>query len=206
MKHNLMLTITSLLSILFFTFHLADDIVRGYEKGGVSNLTALPIFVVWMYGTLVLGDRRSGHVIMLLGALLSLAVPVLHMTGKGVGVGGPIAKSQRSLLLRLDAHRDRRDVAILRHPLRARPVEPAAGPVPVVPLDVRRREAQVGPDGFPGGRFELHCRNESPLATGCPESDVSIRFWSDVAACIGRATRRAMYRNVPSGGAFDETP
>jgi hypothetical protein len=93
MKHNLMLTITSLLSILFFTFHLADDIVRGYEKGGVSNLTALPIFVVWMYGTLVLGDRRSGHVVMLLGALLSLAVPVLHMMGKGVGVGGPIAKS-----------------------------------------------------------------------------------------------------------------
>jgi hypothetical protein len=93
MKHNLTLTLSSLLSILFFTFHLADDIVRGYEKGGVSNLTALPIFVVWMYGTLVLGDRRSGHVVMLLGALLSLAVPVLHMMGKGVGVGGPIAKS-----------------------------------------------------------------------------------------------------------------
>jgi hypothetical protein len=93
MKHNVMLTVTSLLSILFFTFHLADDIVRGFEKGGVSNLTALPIFVVWMYGALVLGDRRSGHVLMLLGALLSLAVPVLHMMGKGVGVGGPIAKS-----------------------------------------------------------------------------------------------------------------
>jgi hypothetical protein len=93
MKPNAMLTIASLLSILFFTFHLADDIVRGFEKGGLSNLTALPIFVVWMYGALVLGDRRSGHVVMLLGALLSLAVPVLHMMGKGVGVGGPIAKS-----------------------------------------------------------------------------------------------------------------
>ena len=29
MKHSVMLTIASLLSILFFTFHLADDIVRG---------------------------------------------------------------------------------------------------------------------------------------------------------------------------------
>jgi hypothetical protein len=88
-----MLTIASLLSILFFTFHLADDIVRGFEKGGASNLTAVPIFVVWLYGTLVLAERRSGYVIILLGSLLSLAVPVLHMKGAGVGVGGNIAKS-----------------------------------------------------------------------------------------------------------------
>jgi hypothetical protein len=32
MKNNLTLTIASLLSILFFTFHLTDDIVRGFEK------------------------------------------------------------------------------------------------------------------------------------------------------------------------------
>ncbi len=39
MKHSVMLTIASLLSILFFTFHLADDIVRGFEPGRLSNLT-----------------------------------------------------------------------------------------------------------------------------------------------------------------------
>jgi hypothetical protein len=93
MKHKLTLTISSLLSILFFTFHLTDDIVRGFEKGGVSNLTAVPIFVVWLYGTLVLAERRSGYVIILLGSLLSLAVPVLHMKGKGVGVASGIANS-----------------------------------------------------------------------------------------------------------------
>jgi hypothetical protein len=91
MKHNVMLTIASLLSILFFTFHLADDIVRGFENGGVSNLTAVPIFVLWMYGTLVLAERRSGYFIVLLGSLLSLCVPLLHMMGKGLG--GEIAKS-----------------------------------------------------------------------------------------------------------------
>ena len=91
MKHNVMLTITSLLSILLFTFHVADDIVRGFEEGGVYNLTAVPIFVVWLFGTLVLAERRSGYVIVLLASLLSLAVPILHMTGKGVG--GEIAKS-----------------------------------------------------------------------------------------------------------------
>ena len=92
MKDNLLLTITSLLSILFFTFHVADDIVSGIEKGGLSNLTAIPIFVFWMYGTLVLAGRRSGYIITLLGGLFALIVPVLHMSGKGVGLGTNIAK------------------------------------------------------------------------------------------------------------------
>ena len=91
MKHNVMLTIASLLSILFMTFHLTDDIVRGMERGGLSNLVAVPILVVWLYGTLVLAERRSGYVIILLGSLLGSGVPVIHM--KGAGVGGAIAKS-----------------------------------------------------------------------------------------------------------------
>jgi hypothetical protein len=93
MKQDVRLTIASLLSMLFFTFHLADDIVRGFEPGGASNLTAVPIFAVWLYGTLALAGRRSGYVIVLLGSLLSLAVPVLHMKGKGVGVASGIANS-----------------------------------------------------------------------------------------------------------------
>jgi hypothetical protein len=90
-KQNLLLTITSLLSILFMTFHLAGDIVIGFEKGGALNLIAVAILVVWLYGVLVLAGRRSGYVIMLLGSLLGLLVPVLHMKGKGVG--GEIAQS-----------------------------------------------------------------------------------------------------------------
>jgi hypothetical protein len=93
MKHNTMLTIASLLSVLLVTFHLADDIIRGMEKGGVSTLVAVPILVVWLYGTLVLAERRSGYVIILLGSLLGLVVPVIHMMGKGVGVGSNIANS-----------------------------------------------------------------------------------------------------------------
>ena len=94
MKRSVMLTLTSLLSILFFTFHLADDIIRGFEPGGLSNLIGgTLISVVWLYGTLVLAERRSGYIIMLLGSLLSLAVPVIHMKGKGVGVASGIAIS-----------------------------------------------------------------------------------------------------------------
>lgn len=93
MKQNVMLTIASLVSILFLTFHLADDIVRGFEKGGVSNLIAVPILAGWLYATLVLAERRSGYVINLLLSLLALGVPVIHMSGKGVGAGSRIANS-----------------------------------------------------------------------------------------------------------------
>jgi len=93
MKENVMLTIASLLSILLMTFHLTDDIVRGMEPGRLSDIIVVPILVVWLYGTLVLAERRSGYVIILLGSLLGLVVPVIHMMGKGVGVGGNIAKS-----------------------------------------------------------------------------------------------------------------
>jgi len=90
LKDNVVLTITSLLSILLCTFHLADDIVRGFERGGVSNLTGVPIVVLWLFGTLVLAGRRSGYIIILLGSLLSLVVPIIHMKGKGVGVTSSI--------------------------------------------------------------------------------------------------------------------
>jgi hypothetical protein len=91
MKQTLVLTIASLLSILFTTFHLADDIVRGMEPGTLSDLIAVLILVVWLYGTLVLAEKRSGYVIILLGSLLGVLVPVIHM--KGAGVGGAIAQS-----------------------------------------------------------------------------------------------------------------
>jgi hypothetical protein len=84
MKDSLLSTITSVLLILLISFHLADDIVRGYENGGLANLAALPILVVWLYGALLLRERRSGYVITLLGSLLSLAVPYFHMKGKGL--------------------------------------------------------------------------------------------------------------------------
>ena len=92
MKHTVMLTITSLLSILFFTFHLSDDIVRGIEPGGVKNVIGVLMTVVWLYGTLVLAERRSGYIIILLGSILGSAVPVVHMMGSGL-VGGRIANS-----------------------------------------------------------------------------------------------------------------
>ena len=91
MKPNVLLTITSLLSILFLTFHVSDEIARGMEHGGLNMVAPVLILAVWLYGTLVLTERPSGYVIVLLGSLLGLVIPVVHM--KGAGVGGMIAKS-----------------------------------------------------------------------------------------------------------------
>jgi len=92
MKHKVTLTITSLLSILSFAFHWVDEVARGLEPGGVSGLFGVLILVVWLYGTLVLGERRSGYVVMLLGSIFGLGGLVLHMRGAGL-VGGRIANS-----------------------------------------------------------------------------------------------------------------
>src|SRR5437667_5039610 len=90
MKHTVTLTITSLLSILLFALHWADEVSRGMETGGLSALGGVLILVVWLYGTLVLAERRSGYIITLLGGVFGLGVLVRHMTGRGI-VGRRIA-------------------------------------------------------------------------------------------------------------------
>lgn len=84
MKHNLTLHVTSLLSILLLTLHITDDIVRGISKAEPAN-TALVVLAVFLYGTLVLHERRSGHVIMFLIGLIAAGMPVIHMRGAHYG-------------------------------------------------------------------------------------------------------------------------
>lgn len=91
MKPNLVLMISSVLSIILMLFHMTDDIVRGMEPGTLFDLIIVPVLAVWLYGTLVLRERRSGYIIVLVASLLGLLVPIIHM--KGAGVGGAIAKS-----------------------------------------------------------------------------------------------------------------
>ena len=87
MKHNVTLTLTSLLSILLTSFHHADDVVRGMAPGNFSNLIPVAFLLVWLYGTLVLAGRRSGYVIILVASLLASGLPVVHMRGAGFGFG-----------------------------------------------------------------------------------------------------------------------
>jgi len=101
MKQNLMLIIASLLSILFMTLHLTSDTIHarvGTPEAGGSTLVAVPILVVWLYGTLLLAERRSGYIIMLVGSLIALVVPVIHVMGAGGIFRGQIAKSSPAFL------------------------------------------------------------------------------------------------------------
>ena len=66
------------------TLHITDDIVRGISKAESSN-AALLVLVLFLYGTLVLAERRSGHVIMLFVGLFAALMPVLHMRGAHYG-------------------------------------------------------------------------------------------------------------------------
>src|SRR5260370_15607053 len=97
MKSNLMLTIASLFSILFMTLHLTSDTVHarvGTAEAGGSTLIAVPILVVWLYGTLVLAERRSGYIIMLVGSLPAPGIARIHRRGEGGLFCGPLAKSR----------------------------------------------------------------------------------------------------------------
>ena len=92
MNLRITLTITSLLTILLSSFHLADDVVHGFEPGGVSNYTGVLIMAVYLYATLMLAERRWAHVIVLIGSIGGAYVPYLHMMGSGL-VGPRIANS-----------------------------------------------------------------------------------------------------------------
>jgi hypothetical protein len=101
MKHNLMLTISSLLSILFMTFHLTQDTLHakaGNPEAGGSTLVAVPVLVVWLYGTLMLAERRSGHIIMLIGSILAMGMPVIHVMGPRGIFAGEFAKYSGAFL------------------------------------------------------------------------------------------------------------
>ena len=63
------------------TLHVTDDIVRGISPAAPHNVGAVAIFLVWLWGTLMLSERRWGYAIMLLGGFFAAAMPFLHFTG-----------------------------------------------------------------------------------------------------------------------------
>ncbi|HEX3459108.1 MAG TPA: hypothetical protein VHR97_14245 [Candidatus Baltobacteraceae bacterium] len=93
MKRNNVLTIMSLLSIVLLSLHLTDDIVYGTDKSPVLNVVAIAVLVIWLYGTLVLAERRSGHLIMLLGSIAGMVIFTVHASRTGGLSAGTVAAS-----------------------------------------------------------------------------------------------------------------
>ena len=98
MKQTAMLTTASLLTILLMTFHLTGDILFKMAPAGLVNLLPVFIFVVQLYGTLVLAGRRAGYIIIFFGSALGLLVPVIHMKGTRGVLGGDIGTSGQAFL------------------------------------------------------------------------------------------------------------
>ena len=96
-KHTVALTITSLLTILLVMLHLADDYSRGFSTGDLTSLPVTPVLALWLYATLMLVERRSGLVFILVMSLLSWGISILHLTGKSGITGGATPKTAGAL-------------------------------------------------------------------------------------------------------------
>jgi len=96
MKHSVMLIRASLLTTLLLSFHLTDDVLRegGLAVKGAWNLIAVLILFVLLYGTLVLAERRSGYIIMLIGGLFGVGMPVIHMVLARTVVANEVARAK----------------------------------------------------------------------------------------------------------------
>lgn len=98
MKPAAMLTTASLLTILFMTLHLTGDILFHMSPAGLVNLFAVFVLVIQLYGTLVLGGRRAGYIIIFLGSVLGLFVSVIHMKATRGVISGDIGNSGQAFL------------------------------------------------------------------------------------------------------------
>ena len=79
MKQNDLLSMTSILSVLLLSLHISQDIVFGLDRAGLNHLVGIAILLVVVCGAVLLPERRSGKVIMLLGGLMALGMLPLHM-------------------------------------------------------------------------------------------------------------------------------
>ena len=84
MNSKVVLPAASLLSLLGTVAHMTSDVLD-QPVGHVKWPIPVIVFVVWLYGTLMVSERVSGYIIMLLGGLIAAAMIVLHSPGYVVG-------------------------------------------------------------------------------------------------------------------------
>jgi hypothetical protein len=78
-KQNVLLSVTSILSVFLLTLHISQDIAFGLDPAGLHHLVGVAILAVVVCGATLLRERRSGHVVMLLGGVMAAAMMPLHM-------------------------------------------------------------------------------------------------------------------------------
>jgi hypothetical protein len=78
-KQNDLLSVTSIFSVLLLALHISQDIVFGFDRAGLNQLVGVAILLVVVCGAMLLRERRSGQVIMLLGGIIATGMLPLHM-------------------------------------------------------------------------------------------------------------------------------
>ena len=84
MKHDVTLTVMSLLTLLLLTLHLTHDTILQAE-GSMKYPIPVIVFSVWLYATLTAPGRVWGYIVMLLGGFFGAAMIVIHAKGTVVG-------------------------------------------------------------------------------------------------------------------------
>src|ERR1700745_3526021 len=85
MKQKELLTVLSVFAIVLAAKHIADDYVHGFDRSVVNNPYAMLILAVWASGVLLLRDRLIGRIAILLGGLVAIVIPIIHLNGRGYG-------------------------------------------------------------------------------------------------------------------------
>jgi hypothetical protein len=78
-KQNDLLSVTSIFSVLLLALHVSQDIVFGFDRGGLNQLVGVAILLVIVCGAVLLRDRLLGRMIMLLGGVIAAGMLPLHM-------------------------------------------------------------------------------------------------------------------------------
>lgn len=81
MRRNDTLALLSLVALILLSMHLPDDYVHGFDKNVVNSPYPILIFVVWACGLLLLRERLIGRIILLLGGIIAIGMPVIHLNG-----------------------------------------------------------------------------------------------------------------------------
>lgn len=71
--------VTSILSVLLLALHISQDIVFGMDRAGLNHLVGVAILLIIVCGAVLLRERKSGQVIMLLGGVMAAGMLPLHM-------------------------------------------------------------------------------------------------------------------------------
>ena len=134
MKHTLALTITSLLSILFVTFHFTSDTL--HAKVGTPEAGGVTLVVVAHTGRLAVRNARARRATFRVRHHARRGtpcpVPSRHpRDGSGRRFSRNDRQVQRSIPFRLDASRPRRDGDVFRHSCGTWTMESATGSAPV---------------------------------------------------------------------------